>query len=160
MKTGKQSVPFAERVQKALSEAGASAASLVKMGLRSRPVKGMQKSPRERELVVLGNGPSLAQTLEKHRQWLADRDLMAVNFAANSAEFQRLMPQHYVLADPHFFHGAASDPNVARLWDNLRRADWPMTLHVPASELGATEAAIAKHGNITVSPYNLTPVEG
>lgn len=160
MQNAKKHIPAAERVQKALSTAASSAASLIKMGLRSRPVGRAMKKPQERELVVLGNGPSLSQTLAGHRDWLSARDLMAVNFAANSDEFFRLMPGHYVLADPHFFHGADSDPNVARLWENIRRADWPMTLHVPAAEQRRAEQYIAKRGHISVHPYNLTPVEG
>lgn len=149
-----------DKIQSALRNCGASLASIVKISLMSRPVCKPRKGRQTRELVVLGNGPSLAQTLADERGWLKNRDLMAVNFAANSDEFRRLMPRYYVLADPHFFTGESTDQNVKRLWENLLSADWPMTLFVPVKDRAAVERRIAKRGNIEVKGFNMTPVEG
>lgn len=83
-----------------------------------------------RRLIVMGNGPSLRQTLTDSMEQLCAADTLAVNFAANAPEFFRVRPRYYVLADPHFFAAAPAD-NVARLWQHLGEVDWEMTLMVP-----------------------------
>lgn len=102
--------------------------SLAKILLQPRRFKPQKARPEE--LVILGNGPSLRQTIDEHLPELHNRPLMAVNYMANTPEFQLLKPQYYVLADPHFFR-ATDDPMVQTLWRNLQTVDWPMTLLVP-----------------------------
>lgn len=146
----------------ALGRAVATAATLGKCLVRSRRASAPDPKP-ERPIVVMGNGPSLRQVLDKERDRLAGCDLMAVNFAANAPEFRELRPQRYVLADPHFFTGADSDPNVARLWEALTDVDWPMTLYVPAARRGDFEARYGekmRRRGVRVKWYNLTPAEG
>lgn len=151
---------IAEKLQSGLSQTAASFASLAKILLMSKPLGKGFKADEGREIVILGNGPSLAETIEKHPDFLSERDLLAVNFAANSPEFRKLMPLHYLLADPHFFEGEKTDANVAKLWENLMSVDWPMVLHVPASRRKMVEQRIAKRGNISVNCFNMTPIEG
>lgn len=144
-------------------------ASIAKIALLSRTTGRIKKAEQGRALVIMGNGPSLADTMRDRADLLASSDLMAVNFAANSPEFFKLKPQLYILADPHFFEGAASDPNVRRLWDNLSRVDWPMTLLVPvgrkpllscASPRRQEESGKSARSYISVEHFNMTPVEG
>lgn len=89
--------------------------------------------PRTSPLIILGNGPSLAETIANCPDELAAAPLLAVNFAANAPEFTSLKPDYYVLADPHFFR-RKDDPNVSRLLENLRAITWPMTLFIPYGE--------------------------
>lgn len=56
-----------------------------------------------KSIVIMGNGPSLRQTIDKDAIWLCSNDLMAVNFAANTPDFFNLRPGYYILADGHFF---------------------------------------------------------
>ena len=137
-----------------MSALGKSAATVAKVCIRSRRPSKAGK-PQERELVILGNGPSLKQTIGEQGGFLTARDLLAVNFAANTPEFFALKPKHYVLADPHFFRGAQTDSNVARLWENLHRAADGMTLHVPCRE---RHNPLLKGLNVRF--FNLTPGEG
>lgn len=138
-----------------------SVASLGKVMLLSgRPsAKG---EPKAETLIIMGNGPSLRDTMARHGGMLKRYHTLAVNFAANAPEFRELRPRLYVLADPHFFKtdadGASADPNVTRLWKNLAAADWDMTLFVPCK--ARIPAAAAGNRNITVKRYNLTPAEG
>lgn len=135
------------------------AASLLKVCFLSRPASKAHKA-RPQELVILGNGPSLRILLDHNASFLHGREKMAVNFAANTPEFQQLRPEHYVLADPHFFNGAATNPNVARLWENLAAASWPMTLYLPVRERkNPLVRALASKG-VELSFFNLTPAEG
>lgn len=135
--------------------------TLLKVVLRSRPIK--RKRPKDsagddgkgKTLIVMGNGPSLRQTIEKNRDALAAHDTMAVNFAANTPEYFTIRPRHYILADPLFF--TTEEPNVVSLVENLAKTDWPMTLHIPA---GSWKKDALKNDNITLQYYNLTPGEG
>lgn len=129
--------------------------TLGKVALKSRKTGENARQPRSNPLIIMGNGPSLRQTIEEHSDILMSCDTTAVNFAANTPEFFRIKPSHYILADPHFFEGGASDPNVRLLWENLGKADWPMTLHIPAFR-----KASGLPENISVQRYNLTPGEG
>lgn len=145
-----------EKSAAALGRVGASAASLLKVALRSRRVSA-PGAARPRPLAVLANGPSLRPLLDGDRAALEGCDLMTVNFAPNTPQFFELRPQWLVLADPHFFDGL-SDPNVVRLWESLSRVDWPLALCVPA---GRRQLAASRlPGCVRLLTFNLTPAEG
>lgn len=132
-------------------------ASFGKVALLSRrPAKaGAEK---DEPLYIMGNGPSLRDALANHKDILKSSKTLAVNFAANSPEFEELHPAIYVLADPHFFKAIDSDPNVAKLWVRLASVDWPMILYVPCK--ANLLESIEKNDNLTVKRFNLTPGEG
>lgn len=134
----------------------------------------------EGKIVVLGNGPSLADTIARYGDNLRGMKCMAVNFFANSPQFAEIRPEYYILADPHFFR-RTDDVNVARLLENLRGVEWPMTLFVPfgagnlplehlgGKEAGKSESDYGKGvgklqgkatGNLTVVKYNAVGAEG
>lgn len=109
-------------------------------------------------VIIMGNGPSLNETIENHIDILKTTPAIAVNFAANAPQFTMLKPRYYVLADPHFFINK-QDINVAKLMGNLTElVDWTMTLFVPNS--------IKKHNftidnkNIAIEYFNMVGVEG
>lgn len=137
--------------------------SVAKMLLLSRPLRpSAPTAPGARNglpLVVLGNGPSLRQTIDLHLHTLGRMALMAVNFAATAPEFFELRPDYYVLADPHFFETPPSD-NVIRLAEAFSRVDWPMTLFVPVRD--ASEAWRLTGGNafVRIAVFNPVAVEG
>lgn len=149
-----------DRIQKAIGKAGATAASLLKVALMSKGVgpKGEEKG--SRGLVVMGNGPSLRHTIDAESDWLLAHDLMAVNFFANTPDFIRLRPAYYVLADGVFFSGAGLHVNVSRLWEELGKVSWDMTLFVPARSLHFARALVLSNPLIKLKTFNLTPVEG
>lgn len=117
---------------------------------------------RNERLIIMGNGPSLRDTIKEYGNLLRSSATLAVNFAANAKEYTELRPSVYVLADPHFFKiaedGKSSDANVEKLWDNISATSWPMLLYVPCK--AKIRASIEKNSNIIVKRYNLTPGEG
>lgn len=153
-----------KKVSEFLSKGISSAATLGKCIVLSRksfPKAGMPKS---RPLIVMGNGPSLLDSLPSDPDKLGDFDLLAVNFAPNSQLFFDLKPSQLVLADPHFFHGMESDPKVALLWERVASVDWPLSLYLPSSEMKAARKLLSKSRKndmtVTLRPINLTPAEG
>lgn len=149
-----------EKIQKSLGKMVASAGSLVKVAVMSKGASYASKPKEGRGIVIMGNGPSLRQTIDNDSEWLLSHDLMAVNFAANTPDFFNLRPGYYVLADGHFFSGTQTDPNVAKLWDAFGRISWPITLWVPSKTLHLAKALTLHNDNITLKTFNLTPLEG
>ena len=135
-----------EKISAGMSAFAQSLASLAKVALLSRRPSVAVTAGKDEELVVLGNGPSLNDTVADHSDFLASRRLLAVNFAANTPLFRQLKPDYYVLADPHFFN-PQGNPAVAALWDAIASADWRMTLMVPvkACLLYTSDAADDPH---------------
>ena len=104
-------------------------------------------------LIIMGNGPSLRQTIAENIDVLKSNDSLAVNFAANAPEFFEIKPKYYVLADPHFFVNRDNEA-VARLYENLAKTDWQMTLFIPNSQ------DVTLPENITVEKFNMVGIEG
>lgn len=148
---------MADRAADFFSRLGSSSKSLVKLALKShRSV--MRSEEREDFLVVMGNGPSLADTIARYGSKLANHPLLAVNFAAITPEFFTLQPRYYVIADPVFFDRDGND-NLRKLRDNMLKVDWPMTIFVP---FGPKLNAVPGYGNKSVSivRFNCLGAEG
>lgn len=143
-----------------VSQLGSSLASMVKVALMSKGASASATEGKGKSLVVMGNGPSLRDTINNDFDWLLSHDLMAVNFAANSPEFLSLRPKYYILADGHFFNSLDKDVNVRKLWDNLNRVSWEMTLLIPSKFKHLAKPLMMQSPGIKVRYFNLTPVEG
>lgn len=123
--------------------------SIAKMLLHPRRAS-FKAAHRIKPLIILGNGPSLNDTMAQSPQSLHDNPLLAVNFFANTQQFRELKPEYYVLADPYFFDNP-DDANVAKLMANLAAVDWHMTLFLPVYR---------PFPNLTVELFPMTAVEG
>ena len=146
-----------EKIQSFLSNATATAASLIKIPLMSR-----RPTPRCRDrkdtIIIMGNGPSLRDAMENDMDTLMAFPRLAVNLSALAPEFRSLRPQYYILADIAFFLKEKTG-KVPALWEALASVDWPMTLFLPATARRMPEVKRLPD-NITVKYYNLTPAEG
>lgn len=143
-----------------------SSASLIKCALLSRRPSKAGKQRENRRLIILANGPSLRQTIDCHGNRLKQETTLSVNFFPNTPEFEVLRPDYHVVVDPHFFTGDRKDPNVERLWENIGKADWLLTLVLPVRmkkvwrELQGRYPALKSNSNLKVKWINLTPTEG
>lgn len=135
---------------------GSTLKSLVKIVLQSRrPTVGRVAGEGE-TLIVMGNGPSLNDTMRDKAASLQSHRLMAVNFAANVPQFYELRPDFYVVVDPVFFRDL-DNANVWLLWENLsQRVGWSMKLLVPAK----AKVPVALPANVAVERFNPVGVEG
>lgn len=143
-----------------IQKLGSSLTSLLKVALMSKGGSASSNEGKDRELVIMGNGPSLRTTIDNDFEWLVSHDLMAVNFAANSEEFFRLRPKYYILADGHFFSSIQTDINVRKLWDNFSRVSWGMTLMIPVRFKHLVKPLLMNARDLKLRYFNLTPVEG
>ena len=84
-------------------------------------------------VVILGNGPSLAEDLPRliARGEHTAKDVMAVNYFALDERFTTVRPAYYVLSDPMFFRDSVCRDRVAELYRMLaEKVTWPMNLYV------------------------------
>lgn len=136
---------------------GTSLKTLVRVALKSRRPT-VRRVAGAGTIVILGNGPSLATVLSDDLPFLQSSTCLGVNFFANTEAYAAVRPRYYVLADPHFFDKADTDPNVIRLIAALRQTSWPMTLFVPA---GARKAARLFAGTaLSVERFNFVRADG
>ena len=59
----------------------------------------------EQSCIVLGNGPSLNQSLQKHPGFFKKHPLICVNSFSTTNEYTLLKPSYYVILDPGFWYG-------------------------------------------------------
>lgn len=133
--------------------------SMVKILLESGKCTVDAEERNGESLVIMGNGPSLKQTIEQDGEKLRQHPLMAVNYAIRSDEFFMLKPEYYTMIDPAFFNGYEREGNVRNLWKlMIERVDWPMTLFVPVK--AKVPADLNRNGNLRVERINPIGVEG
>lgn len=148
------------RIQKGLNLLSQSIGSLLKIAIMSKGTNMKGITARNRELLILGNGPSLRKLLDSSRQFTKDKDLMVVNFSSTSADYTELQPGYYLLMDPAFFENPET---IRKVFDPMvEKTSWPMTLFVPSTARRNKEwqNIINSNRNITVRFFNPTPVEG
>lgn len=148
-----------DNISSFLSRVGLTAKSLVKLALSSRKCDIKPVAVGDERLIVMGNGPSLKKNIEENMNVLTSSPTMAVNFAGNADEFTRLRPDFYILADPHFFEGRGTDPNVDRLFSRLAsEVDWDMTLFIPVGR--DLHNLVGENSHIRIKQFNPVGVEG
>lgn len=84
--------------------------------------------------VVLGNGPSLKESLAHHPDFLAGKDLVCTNDFADTEYFTSLQPRYYVFTDPTYWAPNASDrfqKLFAGYRDKFTQVDWPLFILMP-----------------------------
>jgi hypothetical protein len=123
----------------------------------------------EKSLLILGNGPSLNQTFENNPiETVKSFDLLAVNAAALSSEYENLTPKYYLLNAITYFQ---EDQDLSEYYIKDRKqlfeaiakkTSWEMNLLVPfrAKKSKAFAALIRANSNLKVAYFNQTPVEG
>ena len=152
-------------VSQFLSTLFASLLSLVKVAIRGR--HATQLPTRQLPLCsVLGNGPSLNESLTDQLDFIRQTEIVCVNNFAHSPAFAQLRPQNYVISDPNYF--VFTEQTTDR--DDIRRTlavfleqvDWPMTLYVPHFAKGSYLPGKIERGNasIRVVYFNYTVVSG
>lgn len=150
---------LADRISEILNLTGQSLKSLVKLVIQSRRPSITAGEHKGKRLLILGNGPSLADNLANDMDILLSEDTLAVNFAANTPEFLALKPKFYLLMDPHFFLNPPTDPNVTALFRNLnKKVDWDMTLYLPVKYSAASTGINNPH--IHIENFNTVGVDG
>ncbi|MBD2753128.1 hypothetical protein [Spirosoma validum] len=139
--------------------------SFAKVLLRSR--WGVQLPERQNaRCSVLGNGPSLNDSLANHLDFLLETELIVVNGFAITEYFTRLRPANYIIADPNAFtfHDATTGREDLHqiLKALITQVDWPMCLYIPNLAKGSYFIQQIEKGNprIKLIYFNPTVIQG
>lgn len=129
-----------------------------KLWRKVRPARPIAYTPmpmlekHEDKCIVIGNGPSLAKTIEKYGDEVKKMEKIAVNFMARSPLFDELKPCHYCLIDPMFLQDKEHTRGaVIELYDILvEKTQWPMNLVMPISgKYSLAYEVLSQNKNIT-----------
>lgn len=143
--------------------------SAMRILLQSNFIGIVQHETQTKPLLILGNGPSLNDTLKNNAEaMLQGFDSMAVNAAACSDQFGALQPNLYILnAVTYFQNDSELSPFYIQakhdLFEALKeKTRWEMTLLVPFRAKKSTDfqQLITSNANLKVRYFNQTPVEG
>jgi hypothetical protein len=139
-------------------------ATLFKVLLLSR--KSKLPKANSQELIILGNGPSLKDFLEKHQSFIKGKDTLAVNHFADTDAYQQIKQTYYMINVPEFWTDDVDEDVLKRrnqLIENLiEKTGWKLHLILGT---GAKKSKKwldipKKNPNIRLFFINPTPVEG
>lgn len=148
-----------------VSELTASVLSVLKALIRARHRTRLP----DRQLPacsVLGNGPSLTDSLAEHLDFIRQTEVVGVNNFAHAEVFTQLRPQNYVISDPNYFvftEYTTDRPDISRTLSVFREeVNWPMTLYVPHFAKGSYLIRTIQQSSpqIRVVFFNYTVVSG
>ena len=119
------------------------------------------------ECNILANGPSLNESVNKHKDYILKRTNFAVNFFAVSSLYSQIKPAYYVMVAPEFW----TETGPTQKWEDMRQnifrvlagqTNWEMNLFIPtqASKSKLIQKLLGNHKFIKVFYFNVTPVEG
>ena len=139
--------------------------SVLKVLIKSRFSVEMP-APQRPVCSVLGNGPSLRQSLDNEWDAIKETETICVNNFASSPEYAQLQPMNYALLDPAFFQYSEQNNGRKDVEKTIRClvnfTVWPMLLWVPQSARGSylVGQLHKKHPNVRVVFFNYTVVRG
>ncbi len=139
--------------------------SLVKIVLLTRKPSVLPKIQKN-QCSILGNGPSLRETLIQDMRFLEQTELVCVNNFAASDYFFKLKPQNYVLHDPAYYMYDGVTFKRADIEQTLlalqNEVDWSMILYLQqkAKKSMFLQNLRQQNPNISFVYYNYTIFEG
>lgn len=113
---------------------------------------------------ILGNGPSLNDSLQKDFQFIKDTEIYCVNNFAAYPIFEELKPQNYVLLDPAFYQYSPSNNShkiVEKTIHSFEKTKWKMNLFLPQSaKKSYLVETLSKNHFIQLNYFNYTILNG
>ena len=122
----------------------------------------------EKKCIILGNGPSLSQTIANNSQEFMSSTKLCVNNFVLSDQYLEIKPEYYILNAPSYFQ---PDEKLSEVYINLKRdvfnalqvkTVWKLFILVPVIAKKSKEFMdiLQKNENIKPIYFNQTPVEG
>jgi hypothetical protein len=98
---------------------------------KSVPFKGKKNN----SCVILGNGPSISDDLEKIMKFVEGKDVFCVNDFCKTKHFAEIKPKNYVLLEPTFWSKTLPE-KVRMLRDEtyssiIEKTKWQLNLYLP-----------------------------
>ena len=116
--------------------------------------------------VILGNGPSLKESLEQNLELIKKYDIVCVNQFAYSEYFEILKPQNYVLLDDYYFsyneETLENRKAIVASFEKFKSINWKINFLVPvkAKKSYLVSKILSANKNVTISYFNYVVTEG
>lgn len=86
-----------------------------------------------KSIAVLANGPSLQEGLAKLKADGMSENIIVSNFFCQTALYEELKPNYYLICDDIFAHLSEEYPNVEQFYKDLyRKTTWDLVFFIPA----------------------------
>jgi len=154
-----------ERLFNFFSKAFLSILTFIKIIIRSSFFIKSYKT-KEKSVFILGNGPSIKKDLKLHLDFLKNQNLLCVNKFPDTEYYEILKPQSFTITSKGFYNVEASDYNVEVrkkiIKALINKTQWPLRVILPADakKNKAFIKSLKSNKNISLSYFNMTPVEG
>jgi hypothetical protein len=120
----------------------------------------------ESELVIIGNGPSLSNTIESNPSFFDDNSLIAVNHFAITEYYEQLKPEYYIAIAHDLYYDDVEPQFIEasnRLFETIaEKTTWEITLFMPieSQKYKRWQKNLIENEKIKIRYINLTPAEG
>lgn len=138
--------------------------SIFKIAFQFRINKKLPKAEKDR-CAILGNGPSLTNSLKNHIDFIKKCNILCVNNFAQSEYFQILRPDDYVLLDGYYFlfdDKKYDRDDVKLTFEILKTINWPINIYLPtyARNTYLVNSILKKNSYVRICYFNHIVVEG
>lgn len=157
---------FLLKLQNFLTNAEKSIATILKVLILSKFRSEIKAAQREKEALIIGNGPSFKEILENHFNWLKNKELFCVNDFGKTKFYEKLRPESYVICDALYWRDDANAAAMAsrkELFTALKdKTHWKLRFYCPfeAKKYKKWREELVRNEHIEIVYYNNTPVEG
>jgi len=140
--------------------------SIIRLILKTCFKRTISIQKKSNKCLVLGNGPSLIESIENNKHKISELDLLAVNFMALSPEYTEYKPNIYILCDPAFWFYETSEDiekKVRNFYAQMvEKTHWDLQLYIPyqAAKKKEIKEILSHNPNIHLHYYNQTKFEG
>lgn len=111
--------------------------------------------------IVLGNGPSLKTSFQKHIDKISKQTLFCVNSFATTNEYNLLKPKYYIMLDDGFWK--SEHDTVMKTFESMvSKTNWDIQLLVPqiAKKSKRFDELVSKNKHIHLTYFNYTVFKG
>ena len=118
------------------------------------------------DVVILGNGPSLAGMLTEQIDFLKNKDIVCVNHFPSTDFYEKIKPRYFISGAQDLYLENIEEQFIIqsnKLFNDINeRTTWPIIFFFPveAQRYKRWQNIFAKNKNIQICYYNTTPVEG
>jgi len=140
--------------------------SLIKLIILAKFNIKLKKTCNNNSIIILGNGPSLSITLNKHKEILVKNTTMAVNNFAASEWFTVIKPSYYILTTPEYWINQNTDPYLLDMRTNaisniIAKTNWDMVIYANHNaKKSSIYQELLKNKHITICTINDNAFEG
>ncbi|RZL62145.1 MAG: hypothetical protein EOO93_10220, partial [Pedobacter sp.] len=133
--------------------------SLAKILVQSKFNLTVYKPENANKCIILGNGPSLATSLEKYESKLKNYPLLCVNLFALNKEYELLKPKYYVMHDPALWK---SEGDLTKKIANAikTKTSWSIKIFFPYQSRNSKFIQELNSDFVEVVYYNYTVFKG